>query len=101
MTNFIVVYPDLTAHVLHSMVNYHFNQKDADMRRNSKTYRLQMIKETAERHERAHSPDPMVRHIEHLISDRPNTDDEHSNSNRFSGHHYDQSIEGWVSDRWS
>lgn len=70
------------------------------MKRNSKAYRFQLIKETAERHQRSHSADPMVRHIENLMSVQPSSDEEMSANSRFAGHHYDQASEGWVSDNW-
>ena len=71
------------------------------MRRNSKAYRFQLIKETAEKQQRSHSADPMVRHIQHLLSDHSDDVNENTVSHRFSGHHYDPSIDGWVSDDWS
>lgn len=71
------------------------------MRRNSKAYRLQLIKETAERRERRACSDPMVRYIDHLLTEQPNLDREAGMQQRFAGFHYDQRIEGWVSDKWS
>ncbi|WED23581.1 hypothetical protein L3Q72_20300 [Vibrio sp. JC009] len=71
------------------------------MKRNSKSYRLQLIKESALRHERRCSSDPMVRHIETLIEEHSSSDTETNPQNRFAGHHYDERIDGWVSDKWS
>lgn len=71
------------------------------MKRNSKTYRFQLIKETVERHQRSHSTDPMVRHIGHLLTEQPNLEEELNSGHNFTGYHYDRSIDGWVSDRWS
>lgn len=69
------------------------------MRRNSRAYRLQMIKETVELREYANSSNPMVRHIGSILSQKP-VSEEVKAPQRFVGYHYDQSIEGWVNDRW-
>ncbi|WED29086.1 hypothetical protein L3V77_24465 [Vibrio sp. DW001] len=71
------------------------------MKRNSKTYRFQLIKDTAERHQRSNSADPMVRHIGHMLSEQPDLEENLMSHHDFAGHHYDQNIDGWVSDRWS
>lgn len=81
-----------------------FNQgmnEDSVMRRNNKSYRLQLIKETVEHRERSLSDNPMVRHIEHLIADKPvNNHDVNMKQPYFSGHHFDAQSDGWVSDKW-
>ncbi|GLO59961.1 hypothetical protein MACH09_04690 [Vibrio sp. MACH09] len=71
------------------------------MKRNSKTYRLQLIKETVEHRERSLSDNPMVRHIEHLLTDSPSVQSEvNMRQQHFVGHHFDEHIDGWVSDKW-
>lgn len=71
------------------------------MRRNSKSYRLQLIKETVEHRVRSMSDDPMVRHIDHLMIEKPsNEHDINMKQQHFSGHHFDEQIDGWVSDKW-
>ncbi|MDG3087885.1 hypothetical protein P7F88_18125 [Vibrio hannami] len=69
------------------------------MKRNSKGYRLQLIKETVERQRRRQSEDPMTQHIDQLLTERPEIKNDLT-SHHFSGHHFDQEIGGWVSDRW-
>ena len=71
------------------------------MKRNSKTYRLQLIKEAVEKRERRLCNDPMVRYIEHLLEEKPTVNKEMNQKHRFIGHHYDEQAGGWVSDRWS
>ena len=71
------------------------------MKRNSKTYRLQLIKETVEKRERRLCNDPMVRHIQHLLEEEPKTNKDMNLKRRFVGHHYDEQAGGWVSDKWS
>ncbi|PJC85403.1 hypothetical protein CSW98_14515 [Vibrio sp. HA2012] len=71
------------------------------MKRNSKTYRLQLIKETVEKHERLSCSDPMVRFIQYLLEKKPTKVEETNQKHRFAGHHYDHHAGGWVSDKWS
>lgn len=86
-----------------SKVNYHPTYREANtMKRNSKTYRLQLIKEAVERNERCMSSDPMVRHIQDIISSTSHeTEVDMVSNHRFSGYHYDQQVEGWVADSWN
>ena len=70
------------------------------MKRNSKTYRLQLIKEAVEKRERRLCSDPMVRYIQHLLEEKPKVSKEVNQGRRFVGHHYDEHIGGWVSDKW-
>ncbi len=70
------------------------------MKRNSKAYRLQLIKETVENREYRLCSDPMVRRIGNMLTDKPDIDQDMNANHRFAGHHYDESIDGWVSDMW-
>jgi hypothetical protein len=70
------------------------------MKRNSKAYRLQLIKEIAQRRERRACSDPMVRYIDHLLTEQPGLERDAVQQQHFAGHHYDDRIDGWVSDRW-
>ncbi|PWI34311.1 hypothetical protein DI392_04145 [Vibrio albus] len=74
------------------------------MRRNSKTYRLQLIKESVKTCERRTCSDPMVRFIQQLMEKKTNknkdNDKDMNLKHRFAGHHYDPHAGGWVSDKW-
>ncbi|CAH8194554.1 MULTISPECIES: hypothetical protein [Vibrio] len=69
------------------------------MKRASSTYRLQLIKEVATRHQRQLSNDPMANYIQQLLDSKPEL--EHPDINRrFNGNHFDERVGGWVSDHW-
>ncbi|NVJ55372.1 MAG: hypothetical protein HWE19_03335 [Vibrionaceae bacterium] len=70
------------------------------MKRASNSYRLQLIKEVATRHERLQSGDPMANYIQRLIDTKPTNDQKVEQNHRFSGSHYDEHAGGWVSDHW-
>lgn len=70
------------------------------MKRASNSYRLQLIKEVAIRHERLTSGDPMVSYIQNLLDATPSNDKGPETNQRFSGCHFDESAGGWVSDNW-
>ena len=70
------------------------------MKRASPSFRLQMIKEVANRHQ-SPATDPMANYIQTLLS----TNSAHSAQKQekkraFSGLHFDEHAGGWVSDRW-
>ncbi len=70
------------------------------MKRASNSYRLQLIKEVATRHERLQSGDPMANYIQRLIDAKPVNEQNVERNHRFSGSHYDEHAGGWVSDHW-
>jgi len=70
------------------------------MKRNSKGYRLQLIKETVEKRERCMSDDPMARRIGHILAENPQHENERNMKQEFIGHHFDVHVDGWVSDKW-
>ncbi|KAE8178176.1 hypothetical protein [Photobacterium carnosum] len=68
------------------------------MKKMSSSYRLQIIKEVAQKRQMQSTDDPMVRHISELLEyhhDRPI-----KTSPTFSDNHYDDHIGGWVSNLW-
>ncbi len=70
------------------------------MKRASTTYRLQLIKEVVTRRERQLSNDPMVNHIQHLLTEQPPEESHHELNGRFHGNHFDEHAGGWISDDW-
>ncbi|WP_070963078.1 hypothetical protein [Vibrio sonorensis] len=70
------------------------------MKRASNSYRLQLIKEVATRHERVSSGDPMASYIQRLLDSQTEDDNHVENNHRFSGSHFDDHAGGWVSDKW-
>ncbi|WP_068713422.1 hypothetical protein [Vibrio tritonius] len=70
------------------------------MKRASKTYRLQMIKEVATRNQTPHT-DPMADYIFNIMAN-PEARVQHAEPKvQFAGVHFDEKVGGWVSDRWN
>lgn len=67
------------------------------MPRNSQSYRLQLIKEVANRKQPINS-DPMANYIQTLLNNHSTPKQEKKRN--FSGLHFDEHAGGWVSDRW-
>ncbi|CAM2968924.1 hypothetical protein QTO01_10095 [Vibrio mytili] len=71
------------------------------MKRASKSYRLQMIKEVVTRRERNACTDPMAKYIHQIMDEHPNNKSDAEFNHRFAGSHFDEQAGGWVSDNWS
>ncbi len=71
------------------------------MKRASKSYRLELIKEVVVRREREACTDPMAKYIHRLMDERPTSKLEVEHNHRFAGSHFDEQAGGWVSDTWS
>ncbi|MDA9556471.1 hypothetical protein N9R79_03075 [Vibrio sp.] len=67
------------------------------MKRNSNSYRLQMIKNIAHKKQQEHNP--MAERIKHLLDDKTE-DTESLKDHRFPDVHFDDSAGGWVSNKW-
>ncbi|QIL86395.1 hypothetical protein G7083_11365 [Vibrio sp. HDW18] len=70
------------------------------MKRSSKNYRLNMIKQVALRKQQVDNcSDPMARYIYEVMHQvkKPSAKQAH----KFAGNHYDDHVGGWVSDSWS
>ena len=69
------------------------------MKKMNSSYRLQIIKEVATRHQMKSTGDPMAMHISQLL-------ESHNNENlikpitTFNDSHYDDNVGGWVSNLW-
>ncbi|HGO5292068.1 TPA: hypothetical protein ACK210_001735 [Photobacterium damselae subsp. damselae] len=66
------------------------------MKKMKLSYRLQIIKEVAQRHQLLESGDPMATHISHLL----NQSKPEKAPPMFNGNHYDEHAGGWVSNMW-
>ncbi|HIF9160511.1 TPA: hypothetical protein ACX6PK_001319 [Photobacterium damselae] len=66
------------------------------MKKMKSSYRLQIIKEVAQRHQLLESGDPMATHISHLL----NQAKPEKAPPMFNGNHYDKHAGGWVSNMW-
>ncbi|MGC9421136.1 hypothetical protein [Vibrio sp.] len=70
------------------------------MKRTSPSYRLQMIKEVANRYQST-TTDPMADYIQTLLNKKNAHPTQKPEKKRiFSGLHFDEHAGGWVSDRW-
>ncbi|MGR5285660.1 hypothetical protein ACP3V5_10100 [Vibrio maritimus] len=70
------------------------------MKKMSKAYRMQIIKEVAERKRRDQFDDPMALYINHLLDERPSIDNVVEYKQEFSGSYFDENIGGWISKTW-
>ncbi len=71
------------------------------MKRVSKNYRLEMIKQAVVRREREACTDPMAKYIHQLMDECPTSKLEVELNHRFAGNHFDEQAGGWISDTWS
>ncbi len=71
------------------------------MKRASKSYRLEIIKEVVARREREACTDPMAKYIHQIMDERPASKLEVELNHRFAGNHFDEQAGGWISDTWS
>ncbi|MGL6026427.1 MAG: hypothetical protein ACRC0U_04900 [Vibrio sp.] len=70
------------------------------MKRSSKNYRLNMIKQVAQRQQQVNScSDPMARYIYEMMHQV--TKPKVNQPCKFAGNHFDHQVGGWVSDSWS
>jgi hypothetical protein len=70
------------------------------MKKMSKAYRMQIIKEVAERKRRDQFDDPMAVYINHLLDDHSSIDNVVEYKKEFSGSYFDENIGGWISKTW-
>lgn len=70
------------------------------MKKMSKAYRMQVIKEVAERKQREQYQDPMAIYINQLLSNNPNHDHSVEYKQEFSGSYFDEHVGGWISKTW-
>ncbi|CAH0525839.1 hypothetical protein [Vibrio hippocampi] len=70
------------------------------MKKMSKAYRMQVIKEVAERKQREQMQDPMALYINQLLSQSPSKDKVVEYKQEFSGTYFDEHAGGWVSKTW-
>jgi hypothetical protein len=83
------------------MVSYYSDTiGETSMKRTSKSYRLQLIKETVEKRERRSCGNPMALYIDDMLTAQPDIEQSMNAKQQFVGHHYDEHINGWVSDQW-
>nr|WP_086938958.1 hypothetical protein [Thaumasiovibrio occultus] len=68
------------------------------MKKMSSSYRLQIIREVAQRRKTVQSVDEMTIHIQQLLDSQRNSS--LPQSTVFEDAHYDQNAGGWVSDLW-
>ncbi|EGR4483232.1 hypothetical protein DDN36_05675 [Vibrio cholerae] len=70
------------------------------MKRNSKSYRLKLIREVVTRKQQVEScSDPMARYIYEMMTQVK--DPSANEPRKFAGNHFDDQVGGWVSDLWS
>ncbi len=68
------------------------------MKKMNSSYRLQIIKEVAQRRQHLKAPDEMSLHITHVLEHK---DEQPKLSNTpFPDAHFDDNAGGWVNDRW-
>ncbi|SJL83242.1 hypothetical protein [Vibrio palustris] len=70
------------------------------MKRTSNTYRLNLIKQVANKAQED-KPDPMAEYINSMLSKDEKKVQRPATKGNFSGVHFDEHIGGWVSDRWT
>lgn len=71
------------------------------MKRCSSNYRLQLIKQVANRQQHSADYDPMANYIYELLAKTPDATPTRDTKQNFSGNHYDEKVGGWVSDAWN
>ncbi|MCL9774870.1 hypothetical protein [Vibrio methylphosphonaticus] len=70
------------------------------MKKMSKSYRMQIIKEVAERKVREQCNDPMAQYINSLLDQHPERDNIVEFKQEFTGNYFDENAGGWVSKTW-
>ncbi|EPF2505024.1 hypothetical protein ACSL9G_000851 [Vibrio fluvialis] len=70
------------------------------MKRATKSFRLQMIKEVALR-KQSSCTDPMANYIRTMLSDSKKAKPQQEAKRKFIGAHFDEHAGGWVSDLWA
>ncbi|MGR2989670.1 hypothetical protein ABMX80_00620 [Vibrio vulnificus] len=70
------------------------------MKRASKSYRLQLIREVVIRRELQTSNDPMANYIYQLMTDKTHSTHDVEQNHKFIGCHFDEHAGGWVNDKW-
>ncbi|WP_087024405.1 hypothetical protein [Thaumasiovibrio subtropicus] len=68
------------------------------MKKMNSSYRLQLIKEVAQRRQRITSPDEMSLHIAQILEQRESRPP--PSMTPFANSHFDEHAGGWVSDLW-
>lgn len=70
------------------------------MKRVSKSYRLQLIREVVAKREMQSCSDPMANYIYQLLTEKPHHPHEVEQNHKFVGCHFDEHAGGWVNDKW-
>ncbi|MFC5077737.1 hypothetical protein VTH8203_02247 [Vibrio thalassae] len=70
------------------------------MKKMSKAYRMQIIRQVAEKKRRDQFDDPMAVYINHLLDEGPKSDNVVEYKQEFSGNYFDENIGGWISKTW-
>ncbi|WP_413113231.1 hypothetical protein [Thaumasiovibrio sp. DFM-14] len=68
------------------------------MKKMNSSYRLQLIKEVAQRRERLKDSDEMSLHISQLLESKQESAP--LSQSTFADAHFDSHVGGWVSNRW-